>query len=260
MKKFIKDIRKYFAFSVYSAKCDLKSEVANSRLSVLWWGLDPLLFMLVYTFVVKVVFVRGGADYPVFVFTGLTIWNFFNKYITSSVKIVSANKGIISKVYIPKYILLLEKMFVLLFKFLISFILVIILMFVFKVNFTLSMFHAIPLIIILIIFNFSISLFLLHFGVFVEDLSNLIRPILRLMFYVSGILYSIPESLSSSYSWILLYFNPIALIVNDFRSALLYNNTPHYFLLFIWLLISILLCFAGIRIIQKYENSYTKVV
>ena len=34
----------------------LRAEVAGSYLNWLWWILDPLLFMLVYTFVVRVVF------------------------------------------------------------------------------------------------------------------------------------------------------------------------------------------------------------
>ena len=124
MNKFIKDVKNYFFYTVYSAKAELKSEIANSRLSCLWWVLDPLLFMLVYTFVVKVVFDRGTANFPVFVFIGLTVWNFFNKVLTSSVKLVLANKSIVSKVYIPKYILLIQKIFVYLFKMLISFLII----------------------------------------------------------------------------------------------------------------------------------------
>ena len=55
------DFKKYYNYTVYSAKSSLKSEVANSRLNWLWWILDPLFFMLVYMFVSVVVF-KGSVN------------------------------------------------------------------------------------------------------------------------------------------------------------------------------------------------------
>lgn len=260
MSKFIKDVKNYFFYTVYSAKAELKSEIANSRLSCLWWVLDPLLFMLVYTFVVKVVFDRGTANFPVFVFIGLTVWNFFNKVLTSSVKLVLANKSIVSKVYIPKYILLIQKIFVYLFKMLISFLIIIVMLFFYKIPFTFTMLHCVILLIVLITVTFSISIFLLHFGIFVEDLSNVIKPLLRLMFYMSGIIYSIPDRISATYSWILLDLNPIALLANEFRNVIMYNVAPNYYMVGCWFLIALIFSWIGIRLIQKRENSYVKVI
>ena len=78
MKKFIINIKKYFNYSVYSAKSELKNEVANSYLNWFWWILDPLAFMLIYSFIVTVVFKTKQENITVFVFIGLTIWTFFN--------------------------------------------------------------------------------------------------------------------------------------------------------------------------------------
>ena len=59
MNRFISDLKKYRNYTIYAAKSELKSEVANSHLSWLWWILDPLLFMIVYSFVALIVFDRG---------------------------------------------------------------------------------------------------------------------------------------------------------------------------------------------------------
>lgn len=259
MKKFFKDLKKYYNYSFYSAKATLKSEVANSYLNWIWWILDPILFMLVYTFVVKVVFDRGGPDFPVFVFIGLTMWNFFSKNINSSVKLVVSNKSIVSKVYLPKYILIIENMMVLGFKMMISFMLVMIMLILYKIPFTLTMLHIIPLLVVLIIFTYGISTFLLHFGLFVEDLSNITKISTKLLFYLSGILYSIPDRLPK-YEVLLLKCNPIAFLANEFRNVIMYNTMPDYPLLGIWLVISIVLTVLGTKLIQKYENSYVKVI
>ena len=50
MKKFINNIAKYYKYAVYSAKAELKSEVADSYLNWLWWIIEPFCFMLIYTF------------------------------------------------------------------------------------------------------------------------------------------------------------------------------------------------------------------
>lgn len=47
MGRFFGDIKKYYKYAIYSGRAGLKAEVANSRLSWLWWILDPLLFMII---------------------------------------------------------------------------------------------------------------------------------------------------------------------------------------------------------------------
>ena len=48
-KRFRDDMKKYWKYAVYSSKAQLKSEIANSYLNWLWWILDPLCFMLMYS-------------------------------------------------------------------------------------------------------------------------------------------------------------------------------------------------------------------
>lgn len=56
MGTFFRDIKKYYKYAIYSGRAGLKAEVANSRLSWLWWILDPLLFMIIYWFLSQIVF------------------------------------------------------------------------------------------------------------------------------------------------------------------------------------------------------------
>ena len=77
MKRFFSDTAKYGKYAVYSARSALKSEVANSYLNWLWWVLDPLCFMLIYTFIFGVVFDGSEPYFPIFIFIGLTMWDFF---------------------------------------------------------------------------------------------------------------------------------------------------------------------------------------
>lgn len=257
---FIKNVKRYFYYMYYAAKASLKSEVAGSKLNWIWWILEPLCFMFIYIFIFKVVFKAHEDYFPVFVLIGLAVWDFFNRMLSGSVKLISSNKQIVSKVYIPKYILLISRSFTYLFKFFISFALVIVTMIIIKVPFNLTILWVIPLTLLLYIVVFGISLIVMHFGVYVEDLANVIRIGLKLMFYATGIFYNINTSVPEPYNHILLKVNPIAFIMDSLRSVVIDGVNPNLFLCFIWLLIGIILCVLGIKLIKKYENSYVKVI
>ena len=259
MKKFILNIKKYYKYAVYSAKAELKCEVANSYLNWVWWLLDPIAFMLIYTFIVEIVFKTREPYFPVFVFIGLTTWTFFKQMLSGSVKLVSSNRAIVTKVYIPKYILLLSKSFKYLFKMLISFSLVFVLMILFKVPFSFQILWFIPILTVLYVVSFGIGSILIHFGIYVEDLFNVVNIVLKLMFYLSGIFYNIRTRVPAPYNDILLRLNPAAFIMDEFREILIEGRMPSLVGLLFWLLVGIILTMIGVKIIHKYENSYAKV-
>ncbi len=263
MKRFFNDVRKFFTYTVYSAKSDLKSEVAGSFLGVLWWFLDPLLYMLVYSFVAVYVFGSRMDYFPVFVFIGLNCWTFFSKTVKFGVQLIQKKKSIVTKVYIPKFVFVLEMSFVFGFKMLVSFLLTVVFMIFYQVPISWKVLWVIPLWMLLFIITFACTTITTHFGVFVEDLLNVLTVALQLGFYISGIFYSIEEKImpkSEIIAKILIHCNPIALIMTDMRNVLLYDTAPHYLSLAIWTVIGITLSAIGIKIIYKYENSYVKVI
>lgn len=258
--RFVDDLKRYWAYARQSAKAELKSEVASSYLNWLWWILDPLLFMLVYTFIAEIVFNRSEPYFPVFVLLGLTMWNFFDKIVLGSVKIVKNNHAIVSKVYVPKFILIIQKMLVNGFKMLISFVLIALMMVIFKVPLTYKIFYIIPILMVLLAVTFAISNFMLHFGVFVEDLYNVMKVVLKLMFYMTGIFFSIESRVPEPYNELLLTANPIAFLINIGRGCMLYGKTPDVKVLIIWAVAGVLLAAVSLKVIYKYENSYVKVI
>lgn len=260
MKEFIKKVQKYYKYTIYSGKAELKSETANSHLSWLWWILDPLLFMLVYSFIALIVFGKGEKFFPAFVFIGLTCWQFFERTVKQSVTLVTKNSQIVTKVYIPKYILIFVKMFSNGIKLSISFCLVFIMMFLLRVPIGLNILFFIPILLILGVVTFGISTILLHFGVFVEDLANVITVLLKLVFYLSGIFYSIVGRVDEPFASILQRLNPVALIISSMRDCMIYSKTPDIPWLLLWLLVGFILSYIGINVIHKYENSYVKVI
>jgi len=260
MKRFFKNIKKYYKYAIRSAKAELKSEVADSYLNWLWWVIQPFAFMLIYTFVFGVIFKNNTPYFGSFVFVGLTCWDFFNRMLTGSVKLILNNRELVTKVYIPKYILLLSKSFTYLFKMFISLFLAFGLMLFQHVPITWHIILIIPILIVLYTFSFGISLILMHFGVTFDDLNNLTAIGLRMVFYLSGVFYNIRTKLDGALSFILLRANPIAFIMSEMRKVLLENSLPSIEGLLFWFVIGILLTAFGVHIIHKNENSYAKVI
>ena len=155
--RFKDDLKKYWKYAIYSSNAQLKSEIANSYLNWLWWILDPLCFMLIYVFMFGYVFKSKEQYFAIFVFIGITLWDFFNKSLLQSVKVIKANKPIVSKVYIPKFILLVIRICVNGFKMCISLLIIVAMMIVWRVPVTWNVLYFIPILMTLIVLVFGFS-------------------------------------------------------------------------------------------------------
>lgn len=261
MKRFINDIKRYKNYITYATWSELKTEVINSYLGWLWIILEPLAFMFIYMFIGGVVFKSKVEFYPVFVFIGLSTWNFFNKTVVSSVKLVSTNRDTVTKVYLPKFILLFVKMGVNLFKMLVSFLLVVIFMIIYHIPITWNVLWFFPILLTVIIFTFGVSTIIMHFGVFAEDLVNLVNIAMRMIFYLTGVFYDLNTKIKNiRLKTLLLDFNPMANFIFNLRNVLIYKSSPVGYWTLIWFVIGLFLCMIGIRTIYKYENTYVKVM
>ena len=100
----------------------------------------------------------------------------------------------------------------------------------------------------------------MHYGVLLNDLANLTRIGLKMIFYLSGVFYDISARLDGILCFILLKVNPIAFFMDELRKVLLEAKTPCLEGLLFWLIIGIILNIIGISIIHKNENSYAKVI
>ena len=100
----------------------------------------------------------------------------------------------------------------------------------------------------------------MHFGVYLNDLSNLADIVLRMMFYLSGVFYNIRERTEGMLRYMLLRSNPAAFLMDELRKVMLESRMPSFEGLAIWLGIALILNYIGIRIIHRNENSYVKVI
>lgn len=260
IKRFISDIKKYWQYMNYAAKADLKAEVANSYLNRLWWLLEPLFNMLVYVIVFGKMMGNSVENYATFVFAGLLMWNFFSKTINYSVKCVRNNRDIVTKVYVPKHVLLISNMMLNFYKLLFSLIVLVPMLFIFKVKIGIFIFWIIPAYTLMLLISFGIGMILLHYGVYIDDLGYAVGILLQMLMFLSGVFYDAVTGLSTPLNVMMLILNPISMFIDAMRNALLYNTVADVPLIIIWHIMAALISYIGIHMVYKNENSYVKVV
>jgi teichoic acid transport system permease protein len=216
--------------------------------------------MLIYTIIFGFVFNASEQYFPVFIFIGITMWGFFSRSINGSVDMVRANKGIISKIYIPKYILLLSKMFVNVFKMLVSFGVILVMMLVYRIHITINILYVVPILIVLFLFTFGIGTILMHYGVYVNDLGYITGIVLSMLMYFTGTFYSVGKRVPAPFGEILENFNPVAFLIAGMRKALIYGSPVSMVFLVLWAFISLVLMALGVFTVYSNENSYVKVI
>jgi ABC-type polysaccharide/polyol phosphate export permease len=258
LKRFFKDLGKYRKYLVYSAEASLKSEVAGSYLAWFWWILEPFCFMLIYKFIAEDVFHKKLDYAALFVFLGLTVWNFFNKCISTSSTLLKKNKGIVTKIYLPKYLIYIRVMLVDAFKMAISLAICFGLVVYYRVPIDWHALLIIPSLIMLFLVTFGFGCIIMHCGVYVQDLSKITRIGLRLVFYLSGVFYNIASI--KPFGNIMLNINPVALAMEGCRNALMYNAQPDWLMLGIWTVVGAVFTVFGVVVVYKNENNYGKIL
>ncbi|MFI3210946.1 MAG: ABC transporter permease [Peptostreptococcaceae bacterium] len=257
-KNIVSNLKHNWDYISYYANILLKHRVAGSYLGVLWLFINPLMFMMIYSFVVQYIFNNRMENFNVFVFIGLTTWNLISRTIMMGPTTIVRNKSIFEQVYFHKFVYPTIYTLVGLYEFLISNTLILLLMLIANIPFTWHLIEFVPITIVVILFTYGITLIVSHIGVYFFDLSNILDFTLKFIFYLSPIMWSY-ESVNFKYSY-LLQLNPISIIVQSYRDILFYEQSPDYIYLLILLIISIILIKIGYKLISKYEDEYGRVI
>ena len=187
---------------------DFKIKYKRSVLGMAWSFLNPLLTMGVHYLVFSTLFRSDTPNYPVYLLSGIVFFNFFSEAVSSGMISITGNAALIKKVYMPKYIYPISKLFS-------SFI-----------NFVLAL---IPLFLVMLITGTPIrpSLFLLTF-----DLLCLMGFVLGMIFLLSTAMtfFQDTQFLWSVVSMMWLYLTPLfypeSIIPRNFLT--LYHMNPMY--------------------------------
>jgi lipopolysaccharide transport system permease protein len=238
---------------------DIKIRYRQTVLGGLWAVLQPLVAMLIFTFVFnRLAGVRSdGPPYPLFAFAGLAPWTFFSNSVSASSNSLVANQQLVSKIYFPRVFIPLGSIAALLVD--LCFSLVVLFGLMIKYHWSLT-YHALllPIFIVAAFLSASgIGLALSAFNVSFRDVKYTVPFLIQMGLFVTPVIY--PLRYIPARWQPLIGLNPMTGVVLGFRSALL-GSPADWGLIRLSLLMSVVLFIGGLLIFRRMESRFADVI
>ena len=215
---------------------DISAQYRQSFLGVLWAFITPLTTAFVWILLSATGTIRlsdTGIPYPVYVFSGTLIWSIITEAINTPTISTNAAKGMMTKINFPKEALIISGIYKLLFNSSIKIGILLLFVVLYGVGFHWSLF-LLPLAILgAILFGTTIGLFITPIGMLYSDIAKIISLGLRLLMYITPVVYAIPKDGILKRIMELNPFTPLILTARNFVTG----TTPEYIAYFIGIII-----------------------
>lgn len=237
----------------------------GSIMGIMWSFFNPILMLIIYTFVFSVVFRstwKGGTgsktEFALLLFPGLIVFNLFAECFNRAPTLILSNSNYVKKVVFPLEIFPIVALGAALFHALISFV---VWLFAYMILF--GMPHATILLLPLVIFPLillilGLSWILASLGVFLRDVSQFIGILTSVLMFLSPIFYpadSFPEKYRSY-----LRLNPLTPVIENARDVLFWGKVPDAVHTFIFFLISGCVAWLGFAWFQRTRKGFADVL
>ncbi|MCI8449160.1 MAG: ABC transporter permease [Eubacterium sp.] len=233
---------------------DFKIKYKRSVLGVMWSFFNPLLTMGVQYIVFSKLFQRGVVNYPVYLLSGVVLFNFFSESSNVAMYAITGNANLIKKVYVPKYIYPLSKVLSTLVNLVIAMIPMILMTVGTGIHIT-KAWLLIPFVLIcLLLFCLGVSLMLSAFLVFFRDIQFIWSVFLTAMNYITPIFY--PESILPEPMLHLVKLNPMYNYIDFFRTIVIDGISPEPRSYALCFAISVIFLTIGVLIFRKMQDRF----
>ena len=213
---------------------ELKVKYTASVLGAVWSLLNPIVFLIVFTFVV-IVTGNNIPYFPVFLLSGLLAWNMFSVSLAQGARAVLDNANLVKKVYFPRELLPMAAIGVSLVDFVLQSAVLLLFMLVSRYPLQFGALALYPLAFLtLLVFTTAVTFWVSALNVRYRDVQHLVNLGLLVWFWFTPIVYSAylvrnyfvsgnpganpvtPHALV----WYGYLLNPLASIVMSFQRAL----------------------------------------
>lgn len=244
---------------------ELKVKYKNSILGFFWSLLNPIMMMLVFTFVFGVIFpVKSVPFFPIFLLAGLLPWNFFSATVTGGTISIVANSGLVKKVYFPRELLPISIGLANLVNFFLEMgvFLVFVLIIGFRYHSLWRAFLFLPYLLVLapvlFVFSLGVALFVAANNVYFRDVQHLVGIFLTVLFYGSPIIYDLKQ-VPLQGSLLLMYkMNPLVTLIMSFKNAFYWGSAPHLSWLLYSVATALLVFIAGYKVFLRLEPGFAE--
>jgi ABC-type polysaccharide/polyol phosphate export permease len=233
---------------------DFDSRYAGSMLGIVWTQLYPLLLLLVYSFVFSTIFTTNTPHFPLFLFVGIAVWNFFSSSILLGTNSILANAHLVTRIKFPRELVTISAVLISLIDLGMSHLIIVVGALIYGVMPTWSWLALPALIALLVMFCLGLGLILATAVVYMRDVRFLVEVSMMMLMFVSAVFYG-QEAVPASVAW-MFKLNPLAVAITAYRDAFLNGAWPS---LSAWLTLGGLAVFglwAGIEVFDRGQHGF----
>ena len=250
---------KFGAFRILVYR-DLQIRYAGTWLGYLWTLLDPLAMSAIYWFVFSYIVGAkslGEQPYILFLLTGILSWTWFNGAVTDSARSLVVESKMVRSIAIPRYLWVIKSIGAKGTEFLFALPILILITIIFQASISINLLFIPLAFAVQFLLLSGIGLILAPLTVLARDTTNVLRILLRMMFYLTPIIYGlsdIPENLRT-----IAYLNPMTGIISMYRAG--FWDDPNLVTPVVFsIIISLAVFIVGVVFFKKVERSVLKEV
>jgi len=240
---------------------DISVRYKQTVLGVAWAIIQPVTTMIIFTFIFnRMAGIQSGdgTPYPVFLYTGLLLWQYSSGTLTSASNAMVANTGLVQKVYFPRLILPLTAATTGLVDFAIAALILGGMMVYYGIMPGLIGLLALPVLILTtILCSLGVGLFMASLNVKYRDVRYALPFAINILMYVTPVIY--PVSLLDRHPWArntMTWFNPMSGVISNARAGLLSHAQFQWDILLISLLVSATYFVLGLYYFRSTERYF----
>ena len=261
----LKELVQYKDLIVMFVKRDFKTMYKQTILGPLWIIINPLMTTLMYTIVFGNIanISTDGMPQIVFYMLGTTVWTYFSSCLTKTSSTFTGNAAIFGKVYFPRLVTPISTVISGLINFGVQF-----LMFLgFMAYFMIKGSPIEPNLWILItpLLLVQLAALALGFGIIISSMTTKYRDLavlvtfgVQLWMYATPVVY--PASQIGGKLKTLMMLNPVSPIVESFRYAFLGSGSIPWNYLWISVVTTVVVLFAGVVLFSRVEKTFMDTV
>jgi capsular polysaccharide transport system permease protein len=234
---------------------ELGMRMSIGHLGLFWTFVEP--FMYVFIFVAVKIFLLGAVgerfDYAVFLTLSFTAFLMFKRIVTQSLGAFSANRGLFNYKQVKPIDTIVAR--VLVEVFVSSIVLVVFIAIGYYFGYDMQVQNVVMVAlgyIWLVVFGFSLGLFLAVWYVYVESVKNMVTILMQVLMFVSALFYTL-DMLSPQLREALLY-NPLVHFMEMLHGHYFYTLDDQYVSYTYMILWTLVPAFSGLWLYRKSEK------
>jgi len=239
---------------------DFKLKYRRSFLGVLWSVLNPLLMMIIMSFVFSYMFKSTVENYPLYLIVGNVTFTLMNDATNGGLGSIIGAASLLKKVKVDRWVFPVQKVLSAVVNFAFSLIAVVVVMLWFRVVPTWHILWMFVGLILLMVFCIGISLLIGALAVFFRDMMHLWGVLITAWTYLTPIFWDL-SLLTSNPSvphyviWV-VKANPMYNYLDIMRSAIVYQTSPSATVLIIAAVSAVVSLILGLIVFRRTEHKF----